>query len=108
MTVLSYKPLVDNVASGIATFVYPPGTFTSASDSSYVNRHPIRIFQFNSSTMSCPRNMYLLMASMELDSDVPNLQAMAPFEAFVDKLFPGLDQKVNPSKSAIEIYPEKP
>ena len=51
--------------------------------------------------------MFLLMASMELDSDVPNLQAMAPFEAFIDKLFPGLDQKVNPSKSAIEIYPEK-
>ena len=70
MTVLSYKPLVQDVASGIATYVYPPGTFTSPGHEDYTNRHPIRVFQFNNSTMSCPRNMFLIMASMQLDSDV--------------------------------------
>jgi len=56
--------------------------------------------------MSCPRNMFLIMASMQLDCDATGDQAMEPFETFVKKLYPGLNLDHKPDKSAIEIYPE--
>lgn len=117
MTVLAYKPLVEELASGIATFVYPPGSFNVDEDGKTItNRHPIRVFQNNSSTMACPRNMFLMMASMQLDCDVSYEQAIKPFYAFIEKSFPGLSNPDNHmdketgkpfTKCAIEIYPEK-
>ena len=45
MTVLAYKPLAEELASGIATFVYPPGSFNVEEDGkTTTNRHPIRVF----------------------------------------------------------------
>ena len=41
VTVISYKPLSEDLTDGIATFVYPPGTY---SENEYANRHPIRVF----------------------------------------------------------------
>ena len=63
MTILTYKALVEDLSTGVATFVYPPGTF-NVGESGYTNRHPIRVFQLNSSMMACPRNMFLIMAIM--------------------------------------------
>ena len=77
LTVLTYKPLVADLSTGVATFVYPPGTFKGIDDNT--NRHPIRLFQFNSSMLACPRNMFLIMAIMQLDCDVSEDQAKAPF-----------------------------
>ena len=67
LTVLTYQPLVQDLSVNIATFVYPPGTFTVAEQGNVTNRHPIRVFQMNSSLMACPRNMFLIMAIMQLD-----------------------------------------
>ena len=69
MTVLTYKPLAEDLSVGVATFVYPPGSFT-VGENGLKNRHPIRVFQLNSSMMACPRNMFLIMAIMQLDCDV--------------------------------------
>ena len=78
------------------------------------NRHPIRVFQLNSSMMACPRNMFLIMAIMQLDCDVSEEEAREPFYAFIEKNFPNLTKHTNDpetgsafQKSAIEIYPEK-
>jgi len=110
MTVLAYKPLQDDLTIQVATFVYPPGTFTVGE---VTNRHPIRVFQMNSSLMSCPKNMFLIMAIMQLDGDVDSEQAKAPFYAFIEKIFPELTKQApgeDPfAKSAIEIVvPEQP
>ena len=106
MTILSYKPLVDDLTSGVATFVYPPGSFTG-NESGQSNRHPIRVFQFNSSTQACPKNMYLIMASMQLDCDVAQDQGIAPFYSFIENCFTGLKRDQICTNVAKEIYPEK-
>ena len=88
----------------ISTFVYPPGTFTV---DQVTNRHPIRVFQTNSSLMSCPKNMFVIMAVMQLDGDVEIESAKAPFYAFIEKNFPQLTKSVASegpfTKCAIEI-----
>ena len=113
MTVLTYKPLVEDLSVGVATFVYPPGTF-NVGENGATNRHPIRVFQLNSSMMACPRNMFLIMAIMQLDCDVSDELARAPFYAFIEKCFPNLTSHTDDketkkpfTKCAIEIYAEK-
>ena len=112
VTVLTYQPLCEDLSVGVATFVYPPGTFNVRDN--LTNRHPIRVFQLNSSMMACPRNMFLIMAIMQLDCDVSEEEAREPFYAFIEKNFPNLTKHTNDpetgsafQKSAIEIYPEK-
>ena len=68
----------------------------------------------NSSMMACPRNMFLIMAIMQLDCDVSEQQAKEPFYSFIEKSFPNLtkhaqDKKTQQpfTKSAIEIFEEK-
>ena len=46
----------------IGTFIFPPGSVS--------NEHPIRIFQFYHYTSACPRDYYLIMASMQLSGDL--------------------------------------
>ena len=113
MTVITYKPLVEDLSVGVATFVYPPGTF-SVGENGGSNRHPIRVFQLNSSMMACPKNMFLIMAIMQLDCDVSETQARAPFYSFIEKCFPNLTTDTNDketdkpfTKCAIEIFAEK-
>ena len=64
--------------------------------------------------MACPRNMFLIMAIMQLDCDVSEEQAREPFYAFIEKNFPSLTKHTIDSetgsafkKCAIEIYAEK-
>ena len=80
------------MSSSVATIVYPPGSFSDPADSpAYANRHPIRVFQFNSSTQACPRNTFLIMAIMQLDCDADSAEsARKPFYAFIEKSFAGL------------------
>lgn len=114
MTVLTYKPLVEDLSTGVATFVYPPGSFQVEADGGYKNRHPIRVFQLNNSMMACPRNMFLIMAIMQLDCDVSEEQARKPFYAFIESNFPQLTTNAKDkttgaafTECAIEIYAEE-
>jgi len=107
MTVLSRMPLIEDLTEKVATFVFPPGTFKVGDNGGYVNRHPIRVFQFNSSTMSCPRNMFLIMAIMQLDCDVPQEVAKSPLFDFIEKIFPGLTRSASFPSSALEIFAER-
>ena len=42
----------------VGTFVFPPNTFE--------NVHPIRVFQMDHCTSSCPRDYFLIMGCMQL------------------------------------------
>ena len=45
MSVLTYRPLCEDLSVSVATFVYPPGSFNVNRDGkSITNRHPIRVF----------------------------------------------------------------
>jgi len=56
--------------NNVATFVYPPGEFNTT--------NPIRIIQYNYQVAACPRDLYLIMISMQLDdqSNTEPLKAM--------------------------------
>ena len=99
---ISKEPLSPDLSERIATFVYPPGTFSDEA-SGLANKHPIRVFQLDSSIMACPQDLYLIMAIMQLDeSDIT--ASKKPFIRFIEQTWPEI--KVSESgeitKAAIE------
>ena len=85
MMLISQSPLDTDLSERIATFVYPPDSFT---DQGISNKHPIRLFQLDSSISAAPRDLYLIMAIMQLDGALPAEQAKAPFMQFIRQKFP--------------------
>jgi len=61
LTLITTRPMCADT-DGIGTFIFPPG--------SVHNTHPIRIFQFNHCNSACPRDFYLIMASMQISNNV--------------------------------------
>ena len=76
MMLITQEPLAPELSERIATFVYPPGSFT---DDGTSNKHPIRLFQLDASISAAPRDLYLIMGIMQLDQSLPADQAKKPF-----------------------------
>ena len=56
LTLIAKRPLSGDTEK-IGTFIFPPEAIDG-------NRHPIRVFQFDYLAAACPRECYLIMASM--------------------------------------------
>ena len=91
------------MTEGIATFVYPPGSFTGSNGQQ--NKHPMRVYQFSQQTMSCPRGTFVLMAIMQLEDD--SEESISPFMEFIKQKFPTINLSKKFKESAKEIFTEE-
>ena len=83
MTLLTSKSISEGDKTGIATFVFPPKTFGETQE------HPIRVFQMNWLVSACPRDKFLIMASMTL----PESQDTKPLEKMLSEFFPSIGEE---------------
>jgi hypothetical protein len=60
MTLITKKPLSGD-SDRIGTFIFPPGIAG--------NKHPIRVLQFDHNNQACPKDHWLIMASMQIESE---------------------------------------